>query len=270
VCVVGLGEVGRPTAEYICNKGFETWGYDRKTAAIRNVKNVTTSNMWDSIPHDAIEVYVVCVSTGIVGSSRPDVSAIYDVSEKIMSRCGRRPLVSIESTVPAGTCRDLSERVFKKSVDMVHVPHRYWKKDPVHYGVNQPRVIGGIDAKSLRRGFHFYRELGIPLLQVSSIEVAELSKIVENAYYFLQIAFAEELKMACDEGKWNFDELREACNTKWNIRILEARDGVGGHCLPKDTHYVISLTRNNRLLKTAVAVNNLYQRWHRRSNASSV
>ena len=264
VCVLGLGEIGNPTADYISRKGFETFGYDRSNAAVRNAKNIKATSNWNSIPHDEIEVYIVCVSTGLLRSSRPDMSSIYDVSKRIVSKMRGKPLISIESTVSAGTCIKIYEDIFNKSVDLVHVPHRYWKENPIEHGVKQLRVIGGIDEKSLERGLNFYRRLDIPVHCVSTIEIAEMSKILENSHRFLQIAFAEELKMICDEMNLDFEELRNACNTKWNIKILEARDGICGHCLPKDIHYLISSCKSNNLLKTAVAIDKKYRRWIRR------
>jgi len=74
--------------------------------------------------------------------------------------------------------------------------------------------------------------LGIPLYPVSNIEIAEITKIAENAHRYLQIALAEDLYLYCQGNGINFQELRDALNTKWNVDILEPRDGIGGHCLP--------------------------------------
>jgi UDP-N-acetyl-D-mannosaminuronic acid dehydrogenase len=70
---------------------------------------------------------------------------------------------------------------------------------------------------------------------VSRVEIVEVMKVVENAHRYLQIAFAEELYLYCQENNMSFSELREALNSKWNVSILEPREGIGGHCLPKDT-----------------------------------
>jgi UDP-N-acetyl-D-mannosaminuronate dehydrogenase len=78
----------------------------------------------------------------------------------------------------------------------------------------------------------------------SRIEIAELLKMVENSYRFVEIAFAEELKMMCDELGVAYEELRQAVNTKWSIKLLEARDGIGGHCLPKDTQMYLNVGTN--------------------------
>jgi UDP-N-acetyl-D-mannosaminuronate dehydrogenase len=88
-----------------------------------------------------------------------------------------------------------------------------------------------------------------------------MAKITENAYRYVQIAFAEELRMACEALGLDFNEVREACNTKWNVEILEAREGIGGHCLPKDIRYLSSLTIHNTLLKAAIKADEEYRKW---------
>jgi UDP-N-acetyl-D-mannosaminuronate dehydrogenase len=124
-------------------------------------------------------------------------------------------------------------------VNLAHVPHRYWPENPLRHGVPQLRVAGGVNTESLVDARDFYSDMAVPLFQVEPIEIAELSKIVENAYRYLQIAFAEELKLFCNKNMVNFNILRRACNTKWNIDIPEARTGIGGTCLPKDIRYLI-------------------------------
>ncbi len=86
--------------------------------------------------------------------------------------------------------------------------------------------------------------LEIPIHPVSSVDYAELSKLVENAYRFMEIAFAEEIKMVCDEHGLEFEELRRAINSMWNVRLLEAKEGIGGHCLPKDSQMYLDLSNS--------------------------
>jgi len=264
VCVIGLGEVGLATAKYVFDRGIDVWGYDTDLKAVERAKKVgilKTSCVWNDVPF--VDCYLICVSTGLKGDA-PDLSPIFDVCEKIKGKAvlSNHPLVSIESTVMPGLSRLVFKDIFKKRVRLVHVPHRYWVEQPVKHGVKQLRVIGGIDIESLENGLKFYKDtLNVPLHAVSSIEIAEMSKIAENAYRYVQIAFAEELKMICEEIGLSFDEVREACNTKWNIEILEARDGISGHCLPKDTQYLISLTSFNTLMKDALTVDKQYREW---------
>jgi UDP-N-acetyl-D-mannosaminuronic acid dehydrogenase len=106
--------------------------------------------------------------------------------------------------------------------------------------------------------------LDIPMHPVSEVEIAETTKVVENAHRYLQIAFAEELYLYCHENNLNFPELREALNTKWNVEILEPRDGIGGHCLPKDTKMFLQSSNpvRSRILTAATEVDEDYRRSH--------
>lgn len=259
VCVVGLGEIGFPTAEYISKK-MKVCGYDIDEAKVdmANKKGIPSTTQWKELPHDSVDVYVICVSTNWEING-PDLSAIMDVCQKISLRPQPPFLISIESTILPGTCRMLVEKFFNKGESLVHVPHRYWKEDPIRHGVKQLRVIGGVDRQSLIRGIDFYNQLKIPVFPVSNIEIAEMSKLVENAYRFVQISFAEQIKMICDAKNIDFEELREAVNTKWNVELLEARDGIGGHCLPKDIRYLIySASKTTPLLEAAVLTDRIY------------
>jgi UDP-N-acetyl-D-mannosaminuronate dehydrogenase len=98
---------------------------------------------------------------------------------------------------------------------------------------------------------------------VSEIEIAELAKVIENANRFMQIAFAEDLYLYCQANDVNFSELRDALNTKWNVEILEPRDGIGGHCLPKDTKMFINSTKSirSKILTAAMDVDSEYRKY---------
>lgn len=261
VCVVGLGTVGRPVARYCLDKGLEVYGYDVDPEAVDRAGFVKASSRWDEIPPS--DVYLICVSTGF-SSGNPDMSPIFDVCRKIAEHSPE--LVSIESTITPGVSRKVFNEVFKRRVRLIHVPHRYWTLNPVEHGVKQLRVIGAMDIASLRSGVEFYTDvLGVLLHTVTPIEVAEMTKIAENAYRYVEIAFAEELRMACEELELSPQKVREACNTKWNVKILEARGGIGGSCLPKDTRYLVSITSHDRLLKAAMTVDEDYREWLRRA-----
>jgi UDP-N-acetyl-D-mannosaminuronic acid dehydrogenase len=116
------------------------------------------------------------------------------------------------------------------------------------------------------------KNLGIPLHPVSNVEIAEITKIAENADRYLQIAFAEDLYLYCQANSINFPELREALNTKWNVNILEPRDGIGGHCLPKDTNMFLQSSQSSgksKILTAAIEVDRVYRKYRQvRSIAS--
>jgi UDP-N-acetyl-D-mannosaminuronic acid dehydrogenase len=105
--------------------------------------------------------------------------------------------------------------------------------------------------------------LGIALHPVSNVETAEITKTAENAHRYLQIAFAEELYLYCQANGINFAELRDALNTKWNVEILEPREGIGGHCLPKDTKMFVESSRGikSKILTAAMRVDEDYKKY---------
>ena len=261
VCVAGLGQIGLPVAQYAHAKGLEVWGYDINPSTVDNARKIGKlkfTSSWKEIP--PVDAYIICVTTGQVNES-PDLSAVFEVSKKISEKANASTLVSIESTIVPGTSKKIFETIFNGKINLVHAPHRYWADEPEKHGVNQLRVIGAANPESLKAGLKLYQDqLGIHMHVCSSIEVAEMCKITENSHRYLQIAFAEELKMICTKIGLNFDDLRAACNTKWNVDIPEARDGIGRHCLPKDIRYVTSLSPNI-LLTSAMKVDKEYREW---------
>ncbi|MCL2134975.1 MAG: NAD(P)-binding domain-containing protein [Candidatus Bathyarchaeota archaeon] len=261
VCVIGLGQIGFPVAKYITTKGYNVWGLDINPVAVEygiQKGKFKATTQWDQLPK--ADVYIICVTTGQI-NNQADLTAVFQVSKKIAEKADITTLVAIESTILPGTSKKIFEEIFKNKVLLVHAPHRYWADQEDKYGVNQVRVIGGVNTESLEAGMKFYKDqLGIPMHKVSSVEVAEMCKIIENSHRYLQIAFAENLKMMCAHIDLNFDELREAMNTKWNVDLPEARDGIGRHCLPKDIRYVTSLTPSI-LLNSAIEVDQKYRQW---------
>jgi len=241
ICVIGLGTIGTPVLKYINERGFQAYGYDLVEKSIGGIETFVD---WRRVPK--CDLYVIAVSS----------NTVKDVCKKIASR-DKDSFVSIESTVKVGTCRGISEKYDLRN--MVHCPHRYWTKAPTDHGVKQLRVIGGINERSLEEGSDFYRSVGVPLHVCSSIEVAEMCKVAENSYRFVQIAFAEELHMICETKDLNFDEVRKACNTKWNIEILEAREGILGSCLSKDVEYLKVLAEHAPLIEGAILTDKLYR-----------
>ena len=258
VCVVGLGTVGAPTAEYFLDRGIPTYGCDLDPIALGRLSTRLNGGATTLAGLPLADAYIVTVDTSLRGEA-PFIENVFRACEAIARR-GRPRFVSIESTVPVGTCRRLEDEVFGGRQRLVHVPHRWWADDTRNHGVRQARVIGGIDEASLEAAMPFYRRAGIPLLPVADIRLAELCKAAENTDRYLKIAYAELLKLICDENELDFEELRQAMNSKWNVEVLEARDGIGGTCLPKDILYVKSAAPEVcHLLDGARAVDRLYR-----------
>lgn len=123
-------------------------------------------------------------------------------------------------------------------------------------GVDNAYGDGRSNSSSLKR-------LRIPMHPVPNTEVAEITKIAENAHRYLQIAFAQELYLYCQANNINLPELRDALNTKWNVNIFEPREGIGGHCLPKNTKiFLQSISRRkSKILRASMKVDEDYERF---------
>lgn len=285
VLVIGLGQLGLPVAKYVKESGFETFGYDINPLRAENAeKNYGIKSIEQ---FDDIDVFILCVSTHDPNDEyTPYVDGLFSLSQKISREAKNGSLVSIESTIPKGTSRKIFE-ILNHRLHVAHAPHRWYALEEDVHGVNQIRVIGGVSDCCLKIALQFYDSgnevldltdsitsskingppktygLGIPMHPVSDIEIAELTKIIENADRYMQIAFSEDLYLYCQTNNVNFGELREALNTKWNVNILEPRDGVGGHCLPKDTKMFLQSSKSlkSKILMSAMEVDQDYRRF---------
>jgi UDP-N-acetyl-D-mannosaminuronic acid dehydrogenase len=287
VLVIGLGQLGLPVAKYVKQRGFETFGYDMNSERMKLAeKNFGIESIEQ---FDDIDVFILCVSTHDPDDEyTPYVDGLFELARKISKEAKNGSLVSIESTVPKGTSKKIFE-ILNHRLHVAHVPHRWYALEEEIHGVNQVRVIGGVSDCCLKTALQFYDrnnealefnditnnedtsgnpqttavDLGIPMHPVSEIEIAELTKIIENADRYLQIAFSEDLYLYCQANNVNFGELRDSLNTKWNVKILEPRDGVGGHCLPKDTKMFLQSSRSikSKILMSAMEVDKEYRRF---------
>jgi UDP-N-acetyl-D-mannosaminuronic acid dehydrogenase len=260
---MGLGNIGLPVAQHISKIYKQTVGYDISQDAVAIAKQLGIVASTELVYAD---IYVIAVNTWY-RNGHIDMSAIEDCAKRI-SEFNPRALVCFESTLAKGTARELARKYNLSS--MAVCPHRWWKQEEDKHGVVQLRVLGVLNEESKKRAFSFYESLGIPIHVVSSLELAELSKLVENTYYYLRIAYAEELKLLCDENSLDFDELRDAVNTKWNVDMAEARDGIGGECLPKDIQFLMHSYPPAPLLRGAIATDICYCEKLVNKNKSSV
>ena len=305
VVVIGLGQLGLPVAKYVKEKGFDAYGYDINEKAMEvaqsNYGIKKASNFKD------FDVLIICVSTHRPDDMfSPQIDSLLSVMEKISREAKTGALISIESTIPKGTSKKVFEKVDHR-LHVVHAPHRWYALEESIHGVNQLRIIGGVSKCCLQHGLSFYdgvdihisndggggggsseqwdspstptsamkadgRSLQIPMHPVSSIEVAELTKIIENSHRYLQIAFAEELYLYCKANNISFTELRHSLNTKWNVEILEPRDGIGGHCLPKDTKMFVNSSNaiKSKILQAAMEIDENYRAYIQKRDSTLI
>ena len=302
VVVIGLGQLGLPVAKYVKEKGFDTFGYDinQKTMEIAEskygIKKTTTFNDFDVLiicvsTHRQDDIF------------SPQIEGLMSVVEKISREAKTGALISIESTVPKNTSKKVFEKVDHRLHVVHAPHRWYALEEQEHgvnqlriiggvsncclqYGVsfydgnsttintnnnsssssvsninNDSSIIAPSSINSITSNNKL--SLAIPMHPVSSIEVAELTKIIENAHRYLQIAFAEELYLYCISNGISFTELKDSLNTKWNVEILEPRDGIGGHCLPKDTKMFVnsSNTIKSKILQAAMEIDEDYREY---------
>jgi len=262
ILIIGLGQIGYHNAEYLTRLGLCVEGFDIERNAIKRALDSKIIQR-EAKNFEGYDCHLICVSTHNPNNiTEPLLDGLLETAERLKQEGKEGGLVSIESTITKGVSNQV-ERLLEHKLHVAHVPHRFYSEDKKEHGVKQLRVLGGCKGCCTRAALGFYASvLGIPVYTVKSVEVAELSKIIENSHRFLEIAFAEELKMFCDDQGLDFEELQGAINSKWNIRILEARNGIGGHCLPKDTQMFFGLARNllpTSTLSAAIESDKLYQ-----------
>lgn len=262
ILVIGLGQIGYSNAEYMISSGLNVDGFDISEKAMqRALENKAIQNKATSFK--GYDYYIICISTHRPENMfMPFLDGLFDITKKLAHEGKTGALVGIDSTVTRGTSNKVKQ-ILGHRLHVVHVPHRFYVHEKEEHGVRQTRVLGGCEPCCVREARYFYADLlKIPIHIVSSVDIAELTKIAENSYRFLEIAFAEELKMVCDYSDIDFNELRNAINTKWNVKILEAKDGVGGHCLPKDSQMFLDFSNDvlvTSLIRAAKLIDQQYR-----------
>jgi len=202
-----------------------------------------------------IDVWLMAPSTGDQGEN------LFAALEQMIICPGS--LISIESTLPLGTMRRVREFLERKGFELgadiflIHVPHR------VMFGVDKtvcdtPRVIGAYTKACLERGSQFYTPLVPLLVEVTDVRVAELSKVVENVKRYVDVAFTQEIYRYCVDQGLDYEELRNAVNSKNNVELLSTDWGIGGECLPKDLRFLRTVC-NSPLLAGAETADREYR-----------
>src|SRR5829696_5443116 len=194
-------------------------------------------------------------------------------SQSVQTRATRDDVLKMTmaaTTVTANGDRDDCRSNFNNaapsrrgSTDVQSTPR---SSNPTSAAVGSAAGIGDTTNGSTKK-----TSLGIPMHPVPEIEIAELTKIIENAHRYLQIAFAEDLYLYSQANNINFAELKDSLNTKWNVNILEPREGIGGHCLPKDTKMFLNSSKSikSKIVGAAIEVDKEY-RGYRESRAGRI
>ena len=265
VGIIGLGYVGLPLAMRFSEQGFNVLGFDVDDEKIKNLNSgksyiVTipeervsratksgffkaTSNFEELRKVDAI---LICVPTPLTPSKVPDLSYVIETAKEISKHLRRGQLISLESTTYPGTTREELLPLFEKEglkvgkdFFLTFSPER---EDPgnKNYSLeNIPKIVGGITKDCTEIASKLYSYAVKEVFPVSTIEVAETEKLLENIFRSVNIALVNEMKMLLDRMGIDIWEVIAAASTKpFGFMPFYPGPGLGGHCIPLDPYYL--------------------------------
>lgn len=270
VGVVGLGYVGLPLIQAFISAGLKTIGFDvdqskidRLMAGESYIKHFSADWITEQIKCKAFtptsvmsrlnepDAILVCVPTPLSDSRDPDLSYIESTMEQIADNLRPGQLIVLESTTYPGTTRDvvlpaLSKSGLKVGEDffLAYSPEREDPGNPTYSAGKIPKVVGGIEPRSLELANALYSHAVVETVPVSNCEVAEACKILENVYRSVNIAMVNELKMLLDEIGIDVWDVINAAKTKpFGFQAFYPGPGLGGHCIPIDPFYLSWVAR---------------------------
>jgi UDP-N-acetyl-D-glucosamine dehydrogenase len=244
VGIVGLGIVGTATARLAAQAGHRVLGYDANPARAAQLCRELQEPSYEisSVPAvlSSADIIVIAVraATGPDGATelRPLASAFHTLAD--LPTHDR--LILVETTVPPGTTRRLAADLpyaARQTMHIAHCPERLRVGDSLEQLRKTPRLVGGLTPEATRRGCDFVASLGIPAVPVSQPEVAELAKLVENAFLTTGIAFMGEVARIAHALGISAAEVADAAATKpHGYYPFRPGPAIGGHCLVNDMH----------------------------------
>lgn len=280
VCVIGLGYVGLPTASLLANKGFQVRGVDVNPRIVDTINRgeihihepdldvlvtsaVNSGNLTASLSPTSADVFILAVPTPFQDEYVPDISYIEAATQAIAPYLESGNLVILESTSPVGTTeaigdwlRELRPDLEADAIYIAHCPERVLPGQILKELIINDRIVGGINPASTAKAAAFYQQFVTGEIIPTQARTAELSKLTENAFRDVNIAFANELSLICQRLQIDVWELRELANRHPRVNILQPGPGVGGHCIAVDPWFIVhSAPEQTRLIRTAREVN---------------
>lgn len=283
VCVVGLGYIGLPTASLIATKGYQVHGVDVSPKVVEIINNgdvhieekdldvlvrsaVNSGNLKASLQPVAADVFILAVPTPFKDGHKPDTSYVQAATESIAPMLKAGDLVILESTSPIGTTEQLAQwldqlrpdlfQEGKSSVFIAHCPERVLPGRIIIELVENDRIIGGVDTDSAKKAKQFYSNFVCGQIFTTSARVAEMTKLVENSFRDVNIAFANELATICDELGMEVWEVIELANKHPRVNVLKPGPGVGGHCIAVDPWFIVDAAPEQaKLIRMAREIN---------------
>jgi UDP-N-acetyl-D-mannosaminuronic acid dehydrogenase len=290
ICVIGLGYIGLPSASLLATKGYTVHGMDVNAAVVEALNKgdvlihepsldlmvksaVSSGKLKANIEPAGADIFILSVPTPFAEQHQPDLSYVRAAAKSIAPYVRSGNLVILESTSPVGTTEKVCEWIAEERPDLnipcttmrdnyqeqlyvAHCPERVLPGRILIELVTNDRVVGGADAASTEKAVEFYATFVHGKVCATSARTAELVKLTENSFRDVNIAFANELSMICDELGVSVWEVIELANRHPRVSILQPGPGVGGHCIAVDPWFIVnSAPKTARLIRTAREVN---------------
>ncbi|OKL48597.1 UDP-N-acetyl-D-mannosamine dehydrogenase [Boudabousia liubingyangii] len=288
LCVIGLGYIGLPTAVVFAQNGWRVLGVDVSDRTIDYVsrgelpfveeglegalKSVVDSGML-TVQKDTpkADVYIVSVPTPFKDTEThaPDLSYIEAATRNIIPQLTGDELLVLESTSPPGATKFMADLVLSERPDLsldgsegrpiVHFSHAPERVLPGRIMIElteNDRIVGGLTEEATTRTRDVYASFCRGAILTTDATTAELAKLTENSFRDVNIAFANELSVICDELGVDVWELISLANRHPRVNILQPGPGVGGHCIAVDPWFIVSSDpKNSRLIRSAREIN---------------
>lgn len=299
ISVVGLGYIGLPTAAMFASRKKKVIGVDVNQHAVDTINRgeihivepdldmlvsaaVQQGFLKAVTTPEAADAFLIAVPTPFLPSEnegdipKPDLRYIEAASKAIAPVLKKGDLVILESTSPVGATEQMAEWLSEArsdltfpqthgesaDVNVAHCPERVLPGHVVTELVQNDRVIGGMSKRCSERSVELYKTFVMGDCVITNARTAEMAKLTENSCRDVQIAFANELSMICDELDIDVWELIALANRHPRINILQPGPGVGGHCIAVDPWFIVSKTPAlAKLIKTARDVNDTKPEW---------
>ena len=287
VSVIGLGYIGLPTAAVIASRGIEVIGIDVSEKAVEIINQgkvhivepdldmvvqaaVTMGKLRASLTPEPADAFMIAVPTPFKDEHKPDLSFIQKAAKAIVPVLEKGNLVILESTSPVGTTEKLSKWLQELRPDLyfpgqtsqepnvyvAHCPERVLPGRVLEELVSNDRIIGGMSDKCAEKAIELYKVFVRGDCISTNARTAEMAKLTENSFRDVNIAFANELSIICDELKINVWELIALSNRHPRVNILSPGPGVGGHCIAVDPWFIVdSAPESARIIRTAREIN---------------
>lgn len=291
--MIGLGYIGLPTAAIMASRGLEVVGVDVNQQVVDTINQgkihivepdldivvrsvVQTGQLKATTIPEPADAFLIAVPTPFKDDHQPDLSYIKAAAQTIAPVLAKGNLVVLESTSPVGTTEKLADWLAELRPDLsfpqqqgdnadiflAHCPERVLPGCVLQELVSNDRIIGGMTPRCAQAAAQLYKTFVKGECLITNARTAELSKLTENAYRDVNIAFANELSLICDRLGINVWELIELASRHPRVKILQPGPGVGGHCIAVDPWFIVSAAPEEaRLIRTAREVNDHKPHW---------